>query len=230
VNWTARNDGPGEAEGPWVDHIYLSPTGTLANATLLRTVAHSGDLGSGLSESLSSVVVVPSLPDGAYKLLILTDAAHQVFEGGGADENNNSLVATADLVLGHANLVPAFTSAATQGTSGSTLSIEWSVSNEGLLPALGSWIDRVYLSTDSMLSAGDRLLGEWTQTGPLAPQSNYPAQITATLPIELSGPFFLLGVTDAANAVHELGDEADNIAVHAIQVDLAPYADLVASG
>src|SRR5437868_8704597 len=40
--WTEANSGTADAAGPSNDKVYLSPDGTLANATLLATTPHRG--------------------------------------------------------------------------------------------------------------------------------------------------------------------------------------------
>src|SRR5205823_11713420 len=80
VHWTEANSGTADAAGPWNDKVYLSPDGTLANATLLATTPHRGGLAAGAGEDDAADVVLPGLPDGAYHLVVVANADHAVFD------------------------------------------------------------------------------------------------------------------------------------------------------
>src|SRR5262249_25603177 len=99
----------------------------------------------------------------------------------------------------------------------------------GTADALGSWVDRIYLSSNDILDASDRLIGELAHAGPLAKGANYTGQLDLALPVELSGPRFVLLQTDAAGQVTELDGENNNVTSSAISITLAPFADLAVS-
>jgi hypothetical protein len=129
----------------------------------------------------------------------------------------------------HPDLRVAIANAPANTTSGTTIGVDWTVTNNGTGVAQGNWVDRVYLSTNNTFEAGDILLSELTHTGPLANGSSYTAHRDVVIPIDKSGPFFLLVVTDAASQVFETtagGAESNNLASSALNVTLAPYADL----
>jgi subtilase family serine protease len=162
VSWTVENAGPGLAESSWRDRVYLSTDGTLTGATLLATVDRSADLGSNASYDASASFTFPVVADGAYRIVVVTDQADDVFEG--AFEDNNQRVSDGFQVT-HPDLQPAVDSAPATATSGETVSLQWSVTNTGSGAANGEWIDRIYLSSDATLSADDRLLAERTHSG-----------------------------------------------------------------
>src|SRR5262249_24614213 len=112
---------------------------------------------------------------------------------------------------------------------GSSISVTWSVTNAGGLAALGSWTDRVFLSADATLDANDILLGERLHIGPLGSSDGYTETVTTELPLDASGSRFFLVKTDAANQIHELADEANNLVSAPISITLAPFADLAVS-
>src|SRR5262249_6117342 len=115
-------------------------------------------------------------------------------------------------------------------TTGTTVPLSWSVRNVGTAAAPGAWVDRVFLSTDAALDAGDRLLGEAPHTGPLDPGGSYTAQLDVPIPDAAARARFLLLQTDATFQVTELAGEANNLAASAVRVELAPFADLAVSG
>ncbi|MBN8557208.1 MAG: hypothetical protein J0L74_05970, partial [Burkholderiales bacterium] len=60
----------------------------------------------------------------------------------------------------------------------------------------------------------------------LAPGQEYTAEFDITVPVDAEGNWFLIGASDAGQAVKEVGFEANNQAVRPLAVTLAPYADL----
>ncbi|RMG35700.1 MAG: LEPR-XLL domain-containing protein, partial [Gammaproteobacteria bacterium] len=96
--------------------------------------------------------------------------------------------------------------------AGQTVDISFEVTNVGNRATREDrWTDRVYLSLDSSLDEGDFLLrrevggkeiqAESVHEGGLAPGESYTATVTVTLPFELEGDFYVLGVADS-----DLGD------------------------
>src|SRR5262249_20144263 len=185
VNWTEANAGQADAHGPWNDRIYLSLAGTLNNATHLATVAHSGGLAAGTSEDRSANVTLPLQPDGAYRFVVVADADNAVFE---SDETNNLRASNVALQLGHPALQAGITSAPATATSGDIVTVQWSVGNGGTADALGTWTDRLYVSTKNTLDASARLLAEVAHAGTVSAGAGYWAQATVALPQDMSGP------------------------------------------
>jgi hypothetical protein len=74
VTWTVSNGGTGDAQGTWTDNIYLSPDGTLSGASFLGQVSHTG-LASHGSYTVTQNVTLPSVADGSYRFVVLTDAS-----------------------------------------------------------------------------------------------------------------------------------------------------------
>ncbi|MEY8838814.1 CARDB domain-containing protein, partial [Cribrihabitans sp. XS_ASV171] len=110
--------------------------------------------------------------------------------------------------------------------SGDTLRVSWEVENTGAGPARLDWSDGIWLSRDEALDPQDIFLGEVGQTAPLADGASAAAFADVTLPISVSGAWFILVSADRENAVSEPGNEEDNSAAVALDVTLAPYADL----
>jgi hypothetical protein len=65
----------------------------------------------------------------------------------------------------------------------------------------------------------------------LGPAGSVDSSITANIPVDVSGEWFVLVRTDADATVQEGGaGENNNVAAQSISVTLAPYADLEVSG
>jgi subtilase family serine protease len=227
VIWTGRNQGTAAADGPWVDRVYLSLSGQVAGATYVGSFQRSGQLAIGQTYSGGATFTVPSLLDDAYHVIVVTDALDAVFEG--VREDNNTAEAAERLEVRSPDLAPNITDAPAEADTGDDVVIRWSVTNQGTAATIGGWTDRVYLSTDNVLSSGDRLLGQYVFTGSLTAGTATSAELTVTLPPETVGTYFFLIATDVLNQVVEPGAEANNTAMQVVALQLAPYADLAVS-
>ena len=95
--------------------------------------------------------------------------------------------------------------------SSQPLRVDWTVKNYGAgetVPA--AWYDAVYLSKDQYLDRdSDTYLGVARRTEGLTGGADYSASLTATVPANASGPYYVFVVTDSKEAVFE-GDAEDN--------------------
>ncbi|PSF26942.1 hypothetical protein C7H19_25065, partial [Aphanothece hegewaldii CCALA 016] len=226
LSWTVSNEGSQTATGAWVDRLYLSPDGTLESSIFVTDVIRNLSLGVQESYTASTQIIVPDLPDGNYRLLVVTDALNQLIESPTGEINNQK--ASVAFEIGHPDLVALIT-APLQVTSGTTIPLTWTTTNTGTAPTLSTWSDLIYLSTDTLFDATDLLLGQFNATETLYSQTSFEAQISWNIPLSLSGNYHLLVVTDAFRTVKELGAENNNVTTSAFEIKLAPYADLAVS-
>ena len=118
---------------------------------------------------------------------------------------------------------------ATTVDAGQQISLQWTVANRGTTTALQPWSDRIWLSNDNVLGAGDQNLGDFQHTADLAAGSTYTAAGSVTLSLSLTpGTYFLFVQTDIVNQVNET-DETNNVFATPIQItvrkpDLVPTA------
>ena len=90
IRWTTSNQGVAAVAGSWTERVYISSDGTVTGATLLTTVTHSEPLAIGASVETSIGPTMPSINDGNYRIVVVTDALDDLFEGDGvAGEDNN---------------------------------------------------------------------------------------------------------------------------------------------
>ncbi|MCA9171652.1 MAG: hypothetical protein KDB23_28490, partial [Planctomycetales bacterium] len=232
VDAQLTNAGQGRAVGGWKDAVYLSLDDKLsADDVRLDDLERVQDLAPGATVSLSYTVELPNGIEGAYRLLVVADADHDVPEV--QDEQNN--VAASPVVqislAPYADLTVTNISAAAELIGDPVdLTINWTVANQGTGSGLQSeWIDRIVLSSDDKYSANDRVIGEFTHTGGLAVGESYSREEIIMLPPALEGRFHLLVVTDAAEQVYEHTNAAPNVGVMDHFLDVVPrrYADLV---
>ncbi len=232
LSFRVRNDGLATTEAAaWTDEVFLSRDASLDGTDRrLATFRREGKLQSGATYSHSRPMVMPEdISIGDYFFIVRTDALNEAVEP--AAEDNNLLASTsvnvtvrplADLVI--ESVAPI---AGSSLQSGEKITIEWSGKNTGSLAADGSWSDRIFLSTDNVLSANDINLGQTAQTRSLAVNGVYTSQLTTKLPEAISGTYFLIAVPDATNSVRE-GDGETTGTSHsaALSIALYPYADL----
>jgi hypothetical protein len=155
-----------------------------------------------------------------------------------------TLAPTPDLVLSNVQ-TPA------QAFSGQPLSISWSVTNQGTGIAIGqplrggaavaplqpatpdqsAWTDEVFLSSSPTLDGTATPLGNFTHSGALEAGAGYTDSEQVTLPVGISGSFYLIVQTDINGQVFENGATANNVSAtpSAITVNLTPPPDLQAS-
>jgi subtilase family serine protease len=228
INWTVENSGPGDANAPWLDRVYLTLDGSLATTTPVAVLLHSSNVpAAGGSYNGSAAVQLPNVVDGEYYFVVVTDEQNTVFEKNA--EDNNRFTSSVPIRIGRPDLVPVFVNSPHSAISGENISIEWKVTNQGTARAQEAWVDRVFLSQDAALDAADVPLVELAHSEPLEPGTDYVAAANAVLPIDLSGSRFLLVRSDAIDQVHEPGGESNNSAAAAVEIQLAPFADLAVS-
>ncbi len=125
------------------------------------------------------------------------------------------------------DLAPIALDIPTNGVSGTSMAVGWTVENRGSAPATGTWKDAIYLSSDAAWG-GDTLLGEFSFTGPLGETLSYHRVQNVPVPALLEGDFWIIVVVDARNNVIEHQEDADNRMVSAqpVHLSLLPYPDL----
>ena len=218
--WQVKNIGtlaiPSGAS--WTDQVYISalPTFNLATATLIGSATQSGPLAVNASYSGSLSFVVPSGLVGTGYVFVVTDAGQTISESNEGNNTSAPVTVTAtypDLTI--AATVPSYFA------PGIARNVSWTVTNGGVVPAVADWEDRVYLSTNSTLDAGDVLVATEpivSQT-PLAAAGSYTINRTVTLPANTAaGSYYLLFVADGGNAQPET-NESNNLVAKAITVD-----------
>ncbi len=95
----------------------------------------------------------------------------------------------------------------------------------GLLLLSGTWVDRVYLSKDTLLNVEDTILYQFSNNSVLQNGAEYGRQINITLPKALSGNYYLLFKTDGAGSINE-SNKNNNLKYLPINISLAPCPDL----
>jgi len=207
VSNTVQNAGAGDATSFRVG-IYLS-----ADAIIDATDDLLGDrvvssLGVGLTDSAASgVTIPPSTPTGTYYLGAIADHQGAVSE---SDEGNNALAGNQIAVTNSLpDLVVTTINAPTSVNTGSLLSGQITVRNQGASSTVIGGTIAMYLSEDTVIDASDILLGTlpfpelWTGQYHTQP---YNFGVTIYTP---RGRYWVGAVVDSAGVVTE-SDETNN--------------------
>jgi hypothetical protein len=121
--------------------------------------------------------------------------------------------------------------APSNGISGQSFEVSWTVRNGGASTEVPSWYDAVYLSRDQFFDRRtDTYLGAVEYQGGLAAGQSYTQTQSFKVPQGLTGPFYVFVVADGGNQVYERTQEVNNVKYDqgSMQVDLPAPVDLVA--
>jgi hypothetical protein len=241
VSWTVINQGDADANGSWVDSVWLLPAsgaGSAGNAAIaLGSFSHQRRLAAGTHYPRTEQLRLPSRIEGLYRLKLITNdrlgaSGEQIYEHGDARQNNTLLAAetTAIALNTRPDLRVATVIVPEQVSAGTATAIRYTISNFGAAQANGRWTDKVYLSLDGKLSGDDRLLAEMDNAGALGPGESYSSE-TAPLdiPIRFRGDAYLIVVADGSFKLDEYPNDANNAYAARFTVDPVPFSDLVTS-
>ena len=143
----------------------------------------------------------------------------------GASGFNSGFASLALSAVSQPDLVVSSIAVPSDGFAGATVPVTWSVANKGNGAAGGSWIDRIYLSSDNQVG-NDTLVATVAYNGTLDAGQSYVKTCQVTL-TQTVGPVWIIVVTDSDNAVAE-AVENNNTGVSASPIAVvAPYTATV---
>ncbi|MFH1842063.1 MAG: CARDB domain-containing protein [bacterium] len=232
VTWTVLNQGQGDANGPWVDRIFLRKFGETGAGTPIGSFTYHGPLQAGTSYTRREQITLPGHVSDQFEILVVTDADRKVYEHT-REDNNQSVDDTriAVTVLPRPDLQVASITGPAVVDAGATASIEFTVINQGpLATSVPNWTDRVYLSLDDKITSDDIIISSLINGAALAPGEQYlSVSDTFEIPRRFRGTVYALVMTDQDGAVDEWPNETNNVRLHPIYVNPWPFADLVVS-
>ena len=132
-------------------------------------------------------------------------------------------VLTPDLIVNSVN-------ALSTASAGSTINISWTVKNNGTGKVGSSkWKDGIYLSTSPDSLQNQIFLGDVEYNFPLLSNETTPLQQkTVTLPVNISGNWYVVVNTDYTNTIFEEHIDGNNLGASlAMQISINNWADLV---
>jgi RHS repeat-associated protein len=105
----------------------------------------------------------------------------------------SALTSTADLAFDSFDTA----SFPTNALSGQNVTLTYHVKNLNDLPAMGDWIDSVYLSVDGVIDPGDALLARAEHRGGVAEMGSYSETVTAAMPPLATGAYRVIVLVDS---------------------------------
>ncbi|MCF2150645.1 type I secretion C-terminal target domain-containing protein [Desmonostoc muscorum LEGE 12446] len=249
VSWTVKNQGTDTAFADWYDEVYISDDQFFDSSDRYLESFEARKitpLAAGGSYTTNLGVELPSdLGTGDRYLLFVTDPGN---EQGETNETNNvfakaiTINAPEDDGGDNVDLVLTNAQAPTIAGLGETISVSWTVTNQGTNTAFSNWYDKVYISrgNSSSVESDSLLLSERSVRTSIAGGSSYTITLDITLPIEPTRPYpygegstisileqqYLLFVADESRDQNET-DELNNSFILPITVKKA--VDLVVS-
>jgi Ca2+-binding RTX toxin-like protein/subtilase family serine protease len=222
LSWTVTNQGDARAIDRYNpsnlarDGIYLSSdTKFDSSDTFIKNISVPGSLplDPDNSYTMTDTLKLPSSSTGGYRyLLIVADASDYVVEANNA--NNVYAIQTsipgADLLVGNV-------SAPAVGKLGESISVSWTVSNQGNVNTTSSWTDEIYISNDTNYDSSDIFIGSKTSL-PLNVGTSYSTSLNTTLPTRIGGGSKYILVVSNRNKIVSETDNSNNVSASAIQV------------
>ena len=235
VSWTVTNAGSATANGPWLDSVYLSTSGTFSsnNSVFLGSYPYNGSLAPGAAYNQTTSFTLPDT-HGNFYVYVVTDSTNAVNECQG---ENNNVTGSASVLNVPVTLYPDLkvTSVQVPATAyaGQTINVSWVVTNEGTDATPGStvWNDAVFLSDDEVLDPSDTRLGNFASLSSLGVGQSYTNSATVQIPPSAAGPYYILVLADSAGSLFEYLGYNDSLGLNpnAMIVSLPPIADLAAT-
>ena len=219
LSWTVRNQGGAQAEGNWIDAVFLSPDQIYDPGIdlYLGYAAIENPLAQDQTYTRVLSLDIPAGMSGPYYVFVATDyhgllRPNKVYERDHEDNNISydpeamlvRLAPPSELVIGEMTIP-------VNATPGQEISITYTVRNLGPNAAIGHWYDALYASVDKVWDIRDLLIGYFDHRGDVAPLAAYTETFEAPLPGLLPGNYHVIIRTDIRNHVPE-SDETNNFA------------------
>lgn len=203
VSWTVTNQGTDTAVAIWQDEVYLADAPNLdsdTNYVFVRNQGHSSPLGGGVSYTVNTSLTLANFPAGDRYLIIRTDNGLKQAE---TSEANNLVALPISLTVPNVDLTVSSGSAPTSANIGDSVTVNWTVINNGLATAKSnSWSDYLYASNDQTLDEEDVFLSSVFRSNfpNLAGGANYSQSKTFTVPTSATGGHYLLIAADSSGS------------------------------
>ncbi len=233
VTWQVSNMGVAvTGSDEWIDGVYLSIDTELSDDDIrLGLTWHEGFLAAGETYEATASFVVPPEMHGDYYVLVATDmwvldelmankTPGAVYER--AAETNNLTASTETVVIyllapdleGDGFVVPS------EAISGHRIEATYRTANRGTADTvIPTWTDEIYLSRDALWDVMDVKVGERIHRGGLGIDAVRTSVVSATLPEDAEGAYYVIVRLDASNRIGEL-DEDNNVLVSGQPIDV----------
>ncbi|HWD17882.1 MAG TPA: CARDB domain-containing protein [Verrucomicrobiae bacterium] len=210
----------------------LIPESGATTGTVTRNTAPTSDLSVSLSSSVPNAASVPAsviIPNGETSASFPVTGVNPGFPTGtrtvditaaaggygtGVGSLDVSDINLPDLVVSGFSLPAA-------GLSGSNVTVTYTVSNVGIAPTIGSWLDNVWYSLAPDGSNPKQIGQFFFNKGPLGVGQSYSNSASFNLPFNV-GPIYIVVTTDIANTANE-SSFFNNTAISTNTISVSPY-------
>ena len=221
LSWDVLNQGVVNASADWYDRVYLSDDETLDGSDQQIAIRWSGSdtpLAPNDTYSANVTVTVPNNATLGHRfLLFVADSSNSQAE---TDETNNLVAIPVTVDALAVDLVVSDISAPPEGVSGQSVTLNWTVTNDGTDSISKTWTDRIYLSNDANIGS-DIYVRQFTYNDTLDAGELVQRSETFTLPSNLTGEYRFVVTTDIYNQVVELNNENNNSRIDDIPIDIS---------
>ena len=148
---------------------------------------------------------------GTYYIGVVVDADDEIDE---SDESNNATISAPSIGLapGLPDLRALSVAGPASGSAGASIPVSIQLDNGGDGPAAGSWLVRLYLSTNTIISLQDILVHEYTNTTSIGAGSANNQTITVHLPSGLASGLYFWGLMVNPDGALSETDYGNNLA------------------
>ncbi len=218
ANGNGSKDGGDKGLSYWTVYIDANANGQFDSSDPYALTDLTGNYSlNGLTPGTYAVAIVPqpgytqTMPAGTYSVTIATDGT--TISG----KDFGEVIPIPDLANSAVSFTPASASA------GQSITVHWTVKNQGNTAAVGSWEDAIFLSPTPTLGVGALLLTTVPHNGGLALNGQYAGIADVALPAT-PGDWYVIVRADSRNQVQE-GDfgtnKSNNVAASASTVNIS---------
>ena len=215
VEWSVENNGSIDVQpqsGFWYDSVYLSRDPFLdvvhdipvGNVMFDDTLASHSDAYTQVLETM-----LPPGISGPYYVIVLADSSipRHVYEENRTDNIRISQNAINIQLTPPSDLFVSGISLPAKGRPGQMLEWQFQIKNNGLRPAVGSWYDTLYLSSDKIWDIDDYRIARHYQEGDISSGESYTAVVYTKVPTAISGNYHVIVRTDILNDLRETNEQ-----------------------
>ena len=228
INYTVLNTGAGQTfSSTWRDVIVITSLQN-GSAIQLQSHTHSGLLLPGDNYTTVFRMSLQESVIGNYVLKVQTDVDQRITE---ESENNNIFVDHLTIPAVYADLFVYNVSSNLEQSiiAGTQVEVTWFVRNIGNRLTQGYWQDAVYIDSSPSLSSSGIRLSTIVADSTLMPEQGYQQMLNVTIPIILSGDFYIFIYIDEHMDVFENTNTQNNIISFPLLVVSPPSPDLMVS-
>ena len=228
INYTVLNTGAGQTfSSTWRDVIVITSLQN-GSAIQLQSHTHSGLLLPGDNYTTVFRMSLQESVIGNYVLKVQTDVDQRITE---ESENNNIFVDHLTIPAVYADLFVYNVSSNLEQSiiAGTQVEVTWFVRNIGNRLTQGYWQDAVYIDSSPSLSSSGIRLSTIVADSTLMPEQGYQQMLNVTIPIILSGDFYIFIYIDEHMDVFENTNTQNNVISFPLLVVSPPSPDLMVS-